>query len=351
MTLPDRITIPKLSPREAREIRKDTIDVFKVGSTKPLGNYLTDTIKFFGFDPNEIIKELNQIDGVTALLMPANHRAAESVFAYHGKALQALLDSGDNPKTLAANGWSQSAGSFIYDVSLKQAPHKSALFDLVADAFSDQKNPLRSAPNQEKEVDFNGTKVLTFVKKVAAGLAPTLNDLTPTERDALASRMTMKDFIDCASANAKFVRNRMGQGLDIPVFPNEKGVGKKDLYAHLVYTRDYEPKQAASLLLQKNNEIRAEIPISFADSVKKYGMSRAEARMNEVSFRIEEAVNAKIAAVKIATGAFTKVPKKTFDESKIPPSSSVPAKDVQDPFQITAAVPPLQRARDIKGRV
>lgn len=74
-----------------------------------------------------------------------NGRDYQLVYVYDPVSLRDLLNN--NKDLLEANGWPTDPNKFVNYVCLITAKSKSALFDLVADAFGDKTNTGRTDVN------------------------------------------------------------------------------------------------------------------------------------------------------------------------------------------------------------
>ena len=82
--------------------------------------------------------------GLSVIVLKQSECNIESgaIVAYHKKALGSLLKS--RRRVLCRSGWPDDPDRFARYHMLHDAPFKTALYDLVADAYGDFENPFRS---------------------------------------------------------------------------------------------------------------------------------------------------------------------------------------------------------------
>ncbi len=118
-------------------------DLRRVGPTKPVGylpiSTITDICKF---DPAAIEAELNARGLKTLVLGREECRVpAGALYAYDETALGSFLR--ERESVLRAASWPTEPEAFVRHLKAL-APWRTELFDLVADAFGDKKNPGRT---------------------------------------------------------------------------------------------------------------------------------------------------------------------------------------------------------------
>ena len=266
MDLPDRITIPILSPEQSRALCAEyPSDLTSVGAGKPLGNYPLDTLRYFGIPPNQLVDTLNSKPGVTAYIVSDSPTHSAGITAFHREALQALLNSDDNPDILRRAGWPSEATAFVERINAEWADYQTqpALCGVIADAFSGKTNTIATLLTEEAkeretgEFSISQDKVRCYVTQSAAGLADHIFDeLNLGEARWLASRMTMRDLIGCIAQNqaVKWYRGN-GQCGEFSLTPGDETQGKDDIYPLLTLTLDFEPACASALLAEANKRI------------------------------------------------------------------------------------------------
>jgi hypothetical protein len=125
----------------ARKIERILNDLRKVGKDKPLGYLPLSTIQEeCRTDPDALESELRD-KGIKTLRIPFNvDDEAPALFAYDEAALTQHLNR--NKQILESAGWPTEPEKFIDHLKVF-APHRSELFDVIADAFADADNPYR----------------------------------------------------------------------------------------------------------------------------------------------------------------------------------------------------------------
>ncbi|MBI2472946.1 hypothetical protein HYV70_00110 [Candidatus Uhrbacteria bacterium] len=142
---PQRIVhIKKYEPVEYTKEMIDGLldDLRKVGPEKPLGYLPIRTLNEFGIRPEMLQEQLDRLDGVKTLMLSEeeSRKAGGALYAYHESSLKKFLE--ENRQILIEIQWPTDPEEFIR--SLKNTvPEKTALFDLIADAFCDKTNPGR----------------------------------------------------------------------------------------------------------------------------------------------------------------------------------------------------------------
>jgi hypothetical protein len=119
-------------------------DVFHVGPNKPLGyKLLKDLNTLSKVDPVKVEKQL-QDKGLITITLTGNECAMSggALYAWDDRALSDLLLK--NQKTLLANNWPIDTRSFVKRSAIEWAQEKTALFDVIADAFGDTTHPGRT---------------------------------------------------------------------------------------------------------------------------------------------------------------------------------------------------------------
>lgn len=116
----------------------------RVGPEKPLGYLPLDTIRYYNQEDPEVLRQQAIDKGLYAKVFDEEESkiASGALYIADIHSLQSLLDS--NKTTLSTYGWPGKAEDFIEQVTKETAPAKTKLFDLIADAFADKRNPGRS---------------------------------------------------------------------------------------------------------------------------------------------------------------------------------------------------------------
>jgi len=113
-------------------------DLAKVGPRKPLGYMPLQDVE----DPPDLKRGLESRGlSVFFLTEPESHIESGALVAYHRKALGRLLKS--RRKVLVKNKWPDDPDVFARHHMTHNAPFRTDLFDLVADAYADYDNPFR----------------------------------------------------------------------------------------------------------------------------------------------------------------------------------------------------------------
>ncbi len=121
-------------------------DLYRVGPEKPMGYLPVESIvRYAKADPDEVVQELQE-RGLTVVLFQQPHSHSPTLYAYDEAALRDLLEQPQHVQTLQEADWPTEPGAFVRKVESDQAPMHTALFDLVADAFADPHNGLRTDP-------------------------------------------------------------------------------------------------------------------------------------------------------------------------------------------------------------
>jgi hypothetical protein len=117
-------------------------DLRLVGPHKPLGNLPLSTIREdCGIEPEKLQKELEN-NGIKTLILTKEECSISSgaLYVYDEEALAQLLK--DNEKTLSEAGWPTQPVPFIRHLKVLAEP-ETDLFNVIADAYGDKRNPLR----------------------------------------------------------------------------------------------------------------------------------------------------------------------------------------------------------------
>ncbi len=143
---------PKATPALNVSQQKSTLaDLRNVGSSKPMGYLPTWAIVAQGSTVPGLTAEL-QAKGLKTIYLPSE---GGWLFAYDEASLSDHLDR--NSAVLEKAGWPTTAREFVRTVSKGGAPHKTKLYDVVADAFGDSKNPGRLDNVHTSDVDWEST--------------------------------------------------------------------------------------------------------------------------------------------------------------------------------------------------
>jgi hypothetical protein len=273
MELPDRITIPRLSPEKIRALWAEfPSDLTSVGPSKPLGDYPLDTLQYFGVSPDQLVDALNRKPGVTAYITSESPTHGAGITAFHRETLQQVLDRDDNPAILQAAGWPTEATAFAKRINAEWADYQTqpALCGVIADAFSGQRDTIATLLKELERQQTTGERVINhqnvmkYVEQCAAGMAPHIGDLLNFgEAKLMASRMIMEDLITCVAEHQSFRRYRGSRmGGELSLTPGDETDGKDDLYPLLTLTLDFEPAWASALLAEADERIRIQGPIA-----------------------------------------------------------------------------------------
>ncbi len=121
---------------------KDLLDLRRVGRDKPIGYLQLGSLQVRGYTVDKVQQEL-EARGLKTLVLSDEESDIESgaLYVWDHEALGVLLKN--NHTILDEAGWPSEPEAFVRHLKVT-APPKSKLFDLIADAFGDTKNPLRS---------------------------------------------------------------------------------------------------------------------------------------------------------------------------------------------------------------
>lgn len=114
-------------------------DLERVGVRKPLGYLPLDEVE----DPRGLMERLES-RGLTVVVLGEGdcHVRSGAMLAYERLTLSTLLAS--RRDVLEHYGWPSDPDLFARHQMTHSAPYRSALYDLVADAYGDYTNPFRS---------------------------------------------------------------------------------------------------------------------------------------------------------------------------------------------------------------
>jgi len=120
-------------------------DLTRVGPDKPLGYLPLDTL-----DDPDGLKCMLESRGLEVLVLDeaASHVRSGAMVAYDHRALGELLRAGSC--VLENSGWPVDARAFALYQMTHNAPFRTALYDLVADAYADYGNPYRTDKPQTR---------------------------------------------------------------------------------------------------------------------------------------------------------------------------------------------------------
>lgn len=118
-------------------------DLERVGPHKPVGYMPLKFLELRGHSISELQK-MFEAKGLKTCVLPPTDSGTYSgaLYVYDEQALSKHLEH--SKAILAEAGWPTDVESFIRDVDSVIAPTKTALFDVVADAFADTKNQGRT---------------------------------------------------------------------------------------------------------------------------------------------------------------------------------------------------------------
>lgn len=133
----------KKSKYSLEEEQRILDDIKKVGPEKPLGYLPLSTLRDCRTKVGHILKWARK-NGLEALVL--DHHQSKimtgAIVVYDEEALRHLLET--NESTLEEAGWPIDTERFVIQVMNEIAPKRTALFNLIADAFNNQDNVNRS---------------------------------------------------------------------------------------------------------------------------------------------------------------------------------------------------------------
>jgi hypothetical protein len=140
----DAISIAKEKRHYNKESQSGSLsDIQSVGFTKPVGYLPLSTIREDGGSVKVLSAEAKR-KGFIVRLFRKNEVPIVSgaLFVADPVTLTKLLEK--NKNTIKAFGWSSNPHTFLEEIATRQAPRKTKLFDVVADAFADPENQGRT---------------------------------------------------------------------------------------------------------------------------------------------------------------------------------------------------------------